>query len=528
MTAIPAIDAWCNPFDERGIRTIFIDNEEVYFMMGEQWGRTGNMKYYTPEEWVEKMDEEGVAAVCVPSLKMAFYRRRAMASDIEHEHIAQLCERAPGRVFGLAGIDPMSGMKGVRHLEQAITEYGFVGAHVHPFGFGIPINEKEWWPFYTKCAELDVPVVFQVGHSAEFMPSACGKPILLDDIAIWFPELKLVGGHTGWPWTEELISMAWKHPNVYIACSGHAPKYWDPKLVKFLNSRNRGIGKVMWGTDYPLILHNESLEQIEQLDLKPEALQALLHDTAAKVFKINVTATDGCRPARRHGTRTAERETGSMDSSGSTPDRVLVEVADGLATVTLNRPEKLNALDVETYRILSSLADELAEREDVQAVVLTGAGRAFCAGADLTTFARRDRLRRRPHGARPPALRRRVVNKWVKLDKPTIAAVNGIAIGGGCNLALMCDLVLMREDATIGQTYVQRGLVMDMGGTYFLPRLVGRARANELALLGDAISAAEAAAIGLVNRCVPVRRVGGDGRATGAGASPAARDAPSG
>ena len=64
-------------------------------------------------------------------------------------------------------------------------------------GFGIPINEKEWWPFYTKCAELDVPVIFQVGHSAEFMPSACGKPILLDDIAIWFPELRLIGGHTG-------------------------------------------------------------------------------------------------------------------------------------------------------------------------------------------------------------------------------------------------------------------------------------------------------------------------------------------
>jgi uncharacterized protein len=286
MTAIPAIDAWCNPFDERGIKTIFIDNEEVYFMMGEQWGRTGNMQFFTPEEWVAKMDEEGVAAVCVPSLKMAFYRRRAMASDIEHEHIAGLCERAPGRVFGLAGIDPMSGMKGVKHLEQAITEYGFVGAHVHPFGFGIPINEREWWPFYAKCAELDVPVVFQVGHSAEFMPSACGKPILLDDIAIWFPELRLVGGHTGWPWTEELIAMAWKHPNVFIAGSGHAPKYWDPKLVRFLNARNRGIGKVMWGTDYPLITHSESLSQIADMELKPEARQALLHDTAAKVFKL--------------------------------------------------------------------------------------------------------------------------------------------------------------------------------------------------------------------------------------------------
>lgn len=185
-------------------------------------------------------------------------------------------------------------------------------------------------------------------------------------------------------------------------------------------------------------------------------------------------------------------------------DRVLLDVTDGLATVTLNRPAKLNAIDHETYVILSGLADELAGRDDVRAIVLTGAGRAFCAGADLTTFAEeidfddphmvRDRLR----------FVGSVVRKWVELDRPTLAAVNGLAIGGGCNLALMCDLVLMREDATIGQTYVQRGLVLDMGGTYFLPRLVGRARANELALLGDAIPAAEAARIGLVNRCVPV------------------------
>jgi enoyl-CoA hydratase/carnithine racemase len=192
----------------------------------------------------------------------------------------------------------------------------------------------------------------------------------------------------------------------------------------------------------------------------------------------------------------------AADGTGS--DRVLLDVVDGLATVTLNRPEKLNAIDYETYVTLARLADELALRDDVRAIVLTGAGRAFCAGADLTEFADqidfndahmvRDRLR----------FVGSVVSKWVKLDRPTLAAVNGIAIGGGCNLALMCDLVLMRADATIGQTYVQRGLVMDMGGTYFLPRLVGRALANELGLLGDAISADRAARIGLVNRCVPV------------------------
>ena len=97
-------------------------------MMGEQWGRTGNMQFFTPEEWVAKMDEEGVAAVCVPSLKMAFYRAARWPRTSSTSTSPALCERAPGRVFGLAGIDPMSGMKGVKHLEQAVTEYGFVGA----------------------------------------------------------------------------------------------------------------------------------------------------------------------------------------------------------------------------------------------------------------------------------------------------------------------------------------------------------------------------------------------------------------
>ncbi len=193
-----------------------------------------------------------------------------------------------------------------------------------------------------------------------------------------------------------------------------------------------------------------------------------------------------------------------MEATRTRDDRVLVSVEDGLARVTLNRPEKLNAIDIETYRILDALADEFRARDDVRAVVLTGSGRAFSAGADLTAFAGemdfddphqlRDRVR----------FVGSVVRKWVTLDKPTIAAVNGLAIGGGANLALMCDLVLMREDATIAQSYVRSGLVMDMGGTYFLPRLVGRALANELALFGDPVTAADAVRIGLANRCVPI------------------------
>jgi len=279
-----AIDVWCNPFTPSGIKHLFLDNEEVYFMMGIQWGRAGNMKGYEPREFLAMMDRLGIEKVCVPALKQAFYRKNKMGADFSYEEIAELVRAYPDRIVGLAGINPFERMEGVRKLEHAVRVYGFRGAHIHPYGFGLPLNAAEWYPFYAKCVELDIPIVIQTGHSAEFMPSACGRPILLDDVALYFPELRLVAAHTGWPWVEELIALAWKHPNVYIAVSGHAPKYWDKSLVHFLNSR--GIGKVMWGTDYPLILHEESLTQIEQLGLKPEAKRALLRETAVKVFKF--------------------------------------------------------------------------------------------------------------------------------------------------------------------------------------------------------------------------------------------------
>lgn len=193
-----------------------------------------------------------------------------------------------------------------------------------------------------------------------------------------------------------------------------------------------------------------------------------------------------------------------MAAQSTGDERVLLDVTDRLATVTLNRPDKLNPIDFATYEILESLSASLGARDDVGAVVLTGAGRAFSAGADLSEFA--DKM----DFDDVHAVRERlqyvgsVVRKWVYLDRPTIAAVNGIALGGGANLALCCDMMLMREDAAIAQNYVQQGLVVDMGGSWFLPRLVGRARAAELALFGDRVSAADAVAIGLANRCVPV------------------------
>ncbi len=182
-----------------------------------------------------------------------------------------------------------------------------------------------------------------------------------------------------------------------------------------------------------------------------------------------------------------------------------VQRRDGSGWITLNRPDRLNALTGQMYLELERCAAELEADPSVGAIVVTGRGRAFSAGADLQSYTDEVDVMD-PHSIRDRMrLIARVVRVWVNLDKPTIAAVNGLAVGGGANLALMCDLVLMREDAKIAQNYAKIGLVPDMGGTYFLPRLVGRARAMELALLGDMITAAEAERIGLITRCLPAK-----------------------
>jgi hypothetical protein len=117
------------------------------------------------------------------------------------------------------------------------------------------------------------------------MPSALGRPILLDDVALDFPELPIVGAHTGWPWAEELVALAWKHRNVYIGTSAHHPRYWDPALVRFANSRGRG--KVLFGTDYPVVDYPDALAAIGELALKEEARELLIGGAARSIFKLS-------------------------------------------------------------------------------------------------------------------------------------------------------------------------------------------------------------------------------------------------
>ena len=180
---------------------------------------------------------------------------------------------------------------------------------------------------------------------------------------------------------------------------------------------------------------------------------------------------------------------------------LLYEVQDGVALVTVNRPEKLNPLNIETIDALEACFRDIGADEAVKAVILTGAGeKAFVAGADINQVSGLSAMEGRDWGLRGQQVFSRIEN----LPKPVIAAINGYALGGGLELAMACHIRIASENAKLGQPEVKLGIVPGYGGTQRLPRLVGKGRALEMILTGDPIPAGEACRIGLVNRVVPV------------------------
>jgi 2-(1,2-epoxy-1,2-dihydrophenyl)acetyl-CoA isomerase len=189
---------------------------------------------------------------------------------------------------------------------------------------------------------------------------------------------------------------------------------------------------------------------------------------------------------------------------GTNRDDVLVANKSGVQTITLHRPDVLNAFDEGLLVALAAAIREAESEENVRCVVITGAGRAFCSGQDLAELA--DSYRKNE----PIDLERRLREMYNPIivciramEKPVVAAVNGVAAGAGCSLALACDLRIAAESASFMEAFINVGLVPDCASTFMLPRLVGISRAMELAFTGRRVSAPEALQIGLVNQVVP-------------------------
>ncbi len=270
------IDVWCNIFTPEGMKKYYSDPPEMK-EVGERLKTGSRRKGYEVLDFCKLLDESQVEKVIIPALKIKSFMKQVMLKDMTIEEIYGILKQTPERFKGMMGINPFLRMEGVKELEKAVKEYGFVGAHIHPYGFGIPVNDAMYYPFFAKCNELDVPVMIQIGHSAEFMPNAMGRPILLDDIALYFPGLKIIAAHTGWPWVEELIALAWKHPNVYGDISAYMPKSLEPYQITFMFS-GRGKNKVMWGTNGIGLARGK--KELMEMDAKDDVKAKILRENA--------------------------------------------------------------------------------------------------------------------------------------------------------------------------------------------------------------------------------------------------------
>jgi predicted TIM-barrel fold metal-dependent hydrolase len=204
---------------------------------------------------------------------------------IDNDEVAAFVRAYPDRLIGVASVELSQPMAAVRELRRAVRELGFRALRVLPWLWNLPPDDRHYYPLYAECVELDIPFCLQVGHTGPLAPSEPGRPIpYLDYVALEFPDLRIVGGHIGFPWTTEMISLATKYPNVYIDTSAYKVSRYPKELVDYL--RAHGRQKVLFGSNYPAWPAKDCLEDFGSLNLDDETAALFLFENAARVFKI--------------------------------------------------------------------------------------------------------------------------------------------------------------------------------------------------------------------------------------------------
>lgn len=204
---------------------------------------------------------------------------------ISNDEVASFVRQAPERLVGIGSVDISRPRDAVRELRRCVRELGFKGVRILPWLWELPPTHPRFYPIYSECCELGVPFCTQVGHTGPLMPSEYGRPIpYIDQVAIDFPELVIVGGHIGYPWTEEMIAVATKHTNVYIDTSAYTVQRYPAVLVDYL--RGHGKRKVLFGTNWPMIPPAKALEGFAELKLGQEIEALFLGANAQRVFRL--------------------------------------------------------------------------------------------------------------------------------------------------------------------------------------------------------------------------------------------------
>lgn len=207
-----------------------------------------------------------------------------------NDRTALLVRSHPGRFLaGFAAVNPRDGMDAVRELDRAYHELGLRGLNLVPGFLGMPPTDRLFYPLYTKCIELGIPVTLHTGvNFSAHGPIRHGSPLYVDEIACDFPELVIICNHGGWPWPTESVAVAWKHPNVYLEFGAISPKYlahphggWGP-MLHFMNSVLSD--QILFGTDWPVIRYARMIEESRQLGLKEPVLESYLYRNAERLL----------------------------------------------------------------------------------------------------------------------------------------------------------------------------------------------------------------------------------------------------
>jgi predicted TIM-barrel fold metal-dependent hydrolase len=204
---------------------------------------------------------------------------------ISNDEVAAIVRKHPDRFIGIASVNLYRPMEAVRELRRCVTDHGFRGLRIVQWLWDLPATDRRYYPLFAECVNLDIPACLQVGHTGPLCPSEPGRPIpYIDVVAIEFPELKILCGHIGYPWTTEMIAVATKHPNVFIDTSAYTAKRYPQELVTYM--KTNGSKKVLFGTNYPMILPSKCLEDLDSLGLDEKGKELFLHQNAEKVFRL--------------------------------------------------------------------------------------------------------------------------------------------------------------------------------------------------------------------------------------------------
>lgn len=223
-------------------------------------------------ELIEAMDRAGVEK-CIITTSVE------SVSDL----VLSYPKADPDRFVLSLSLDPRNGMESIRGLQAIARDHPVVLARITPFMVGaIPPNDRVYYPVYAKCIEMDLPIAINTGIPGPPMPGKCQDPMYLDEVCVFFPELKLIMAHGADPWWDVAIRLMIKYRNLYLQTSAFAPRYFPPQLIQFMNTR--GQDKIMFASDHPVLSFERCIKEAQELDLREGVLDKFLYANAHRLF----------------------------------------------------------------------------------------------------------------------------------------------------------------------------------------------------------------------------------------------------